>query len=192
MRQGHVGAMRSPVTATRPTREIAVRALKYDRRPHLAWRGGLVYDSPAGIVCLAPPGTVCTHHGKGIQFRIDHYGLSVFSRDTWFNAMLDFDPEGRPLQIYCNVALPYTADARSIEWVDLDLDVVMTPGATAALVDEDEFAANALAYRYPARVVERARTTASALLDRAGRGAFPFHWDGLDTVMAALATQFGR
>lgn len=178
--------------ATRPIREIAVRALKYDRRPHLTWRSGLVYNSPTGLVCLAPPGTVCTHHGKGIQFQIDHYGLSVFPRGAWFNAMLDFDAEGRPLQIYCNVALPYVADAQGIEWVDLDLDVVMAPGMAAALVDEDEFTANARAYRYPDCIIERARATASALLDLAGRRAFPFRADCLDAVMAGLEAQFGR
>ncbi len=172
--------------------EILLRALKYDRSPHLEWRAELIDESASRKICLTPPGTECIHHGRGFTYAMDHYALCVFLRDEWFNAMFDFKPDGSLLMIYCNVTLPYSVDSEGLSWVDLDLDVVMPSGSNASVVDVDEFEAHSCVYGYAASVVERARATADMLLDREKHGEFPF-WPGdLDAVLARLRSGYLR
>ncbi len=166
--------------------EILLRALKYDRKPHLEWRAELIHQSSSRVICLTPPGTTCIHHGRGFTYVMDHYALCVFSHNEWFNAMFDFDPDGAPRMIYCNVTMPYAIDAQGLSWVDLDLDVVRPAGSSASKVDEDEFRAHTVTYAYPDHVVERSLATANMLLDRDSRGQFPF-WSGdLETILTRL------
>jgi protein associated with RNAse G/E len=162
---------------------ITIRARKYDLAPHVEWQARLVRADAGGVVTLAVPGTTLLHHTRGLRIPQDHYCLSLFPRDAWHNAMLDFDQDGRPLGVYCNVAMPYQWASDCLTWVDLDLDIVMAPDRAIALVDEDEFEVNARRFGYPTQVVTRVRAAAAELLDLAGRAALPFHaWDLADAL----------
>lgn len=85
--------------------------------------------------------------------------------------MLDFAPDGAPLGVYCNVALPPILGPGRLDWVDLDLDVVRSGDGPATLVGEDEFAAHAARYAYPAALVASARAAADELLALASAGS---------------------
>lgn len=157
---------------------VTIRAQKYDRAPHVEWQARLVGEGTAGVAALAVPGATLLHHTKGLRIPQDHYCLSLFPRGAWYNAMLDFDRDGASLGVYCNVAMPYELASACLTWIDLDLDVLMAPDHSVALVDADEFEVNARRYGYPSRVVTRARAVAGELLALASRAAVPFcPWD---------------
>ncbi len=165
---------------------VILQSQKYNHAPHMEWPAILVEQSPARTVCYAAPETVVTHHSKGLQFVLGRHALCVYEPDAWFNTMFDFDDRGDLLEIYCNVALPYVFDARLLTWVDLDLDVVLTPESGAFVVDDDEFVEHAARFGYPDVVIERARATESMLLDRFDRRAYPFEWLTFDAALAGL------
>lgn len=165
---------------------LTVIAEKYDHRIHIEWEARLVREDAWGVVTFAPLGTDLVHHTRGFRLPQDHHCLSLFPRDRWWNAMLDFDAAGQFLAAYCNVCLPYSRDGQVVRWIDLDLDVLLYRDHPAALLDEDEFVAHARQFHYPATVVAGARAAAADLLDRASRGALPFrHW-ALDAALAYL------
>jgi protein associated with RNAse G/E len=148
------------------------------------WREGGIAASR--LVCCADPETIVAHHSKNLQFVLGRNVLCVFERDVWFKRLLDFDQDGRLLEIYCEVALQHVSEPGRVSWIDLDLDVALTPGSDAFIAGEDEFEANALRYGYPTKIVEQARSTASLLLDRYQRGDYPFKWRTLDAALADL------
>ncbi len=165
---------------------ITLLAQKYNRAPHMEWPATMVAQTASRTVCYAGPQTVVTHHSKGVQFALGRHALCVYEPDAWFNTLFDFDDRGDLLEIYCNVALPYELNAGLLTWVDLDLDVVLTPESSAFVADEEEFIAHAARFGYPEEVVSRARETVSLLLDRYHRRAFPFEWRKLDAALAGL------
>ncbi len=165
---------------------LTIVSEKYDRRHYIEWESRLVREDALGVVTFAPLGTELVHHTRGFRLTQDHHCLSLFPRDFWWNAMLDFDAAGRFLAAYCNVCLPYGRDGRVVRWIDLDLDVLRYRDRPAELLDEDEFAAHAQQYRYPAATIAGARTAAADLLDRASRGAIPFRQWTLDEALTYL------
>ncbi len=86
--------------------DITICARKYDRAIHIEWQARLLLADDDLILAYAPPGTTLVHHTRGLRLVQPHACMSVFPRARWWNAMLDFAPDGAPLGIYCNVALP--------------------------------------------------------------------------------------
>lgn len=162
---------------------IVIFSHTFDGRPHVQWTARVVAQNLEQIICLAGPGTHFTHHARRIHWQLDHYTLSLFPRREWYNAMLDFDPSGRLLKVYCNVALPAAWQSGRLGWVDLDLDVIMDGQGSARLVDTDEFEANAKNHGYPPDLVEQALRTARHLLERAQAGEPPFRRWPMDEAL---------
>ena len=86
--------------------------------------------------------------------------------------------DGADVDAYVDVTTPPTVrrDASGegwiVEYVDLDLDLVVPASGLAPwLDDEDEFAARSVSHGWPSWLVERGRAAADALLARAAAGA---------------------
>ena len=171
---------------------ITITARKYDGAAHLTWPARLLLADDDLLLAYTPPGLTLVHHTKGLRLPQEHACLSAFPRHRHWNAMLDFAPDGAPLGVYCNVALPPTLTGDRLDWVDLDLDVVRSGDGPAMLVDEDEFAAHAARYADPAALVATARAAADELLALAARGVAPFAAQDRDTALMRLAAQLRR
>jgi len=172
---------------------VAITARKYDGAAHLTWPVRLLFVDDDLIVTYAPPGATLVHYTKGLRLPQDHACLSAFPRDRHWNAMLDFAPDGAPLGVYCNVAaLPPVLGPGYLDWVDLDLDVVWPGDSPATLMDEDEFAAHAARYAYPAALVASARAATDEPLALAARGVAPFTMQDRDAAQAGLAAELRR
>lgn len=154
--------------------QTVVRSLKYDRRPHIEWPAEILVQNDEMIMCLARPGTVCVHHSRGTHIPFERTLLGLFVKEALFNTLITFNSEGRLVRTYCNIALPPEFGDGALEWVDLDLDVILHPGSDPLLEDEDEFAEHQIRYGYPPDLVQRVESTARDLLARAHRGDPPF------------------
>lgn len=66
--------------------------------------------------------------------------VETFYSDRWYNIFEVFDRDsGKSKGWYCNVSRPATIEDDLISWVDLALDLWVSPDGTQTLMDEDEF-----------------------------------------------------
>ncbi|WP_203336199.1 DUF402 domain-containing protein [Nocardioides limicola] len=81
-----------------------------------------------------------------------------------------FHPAGAPLSVYVDIVTPPVWDGTVLRAVDLDLDVVRSPGGRVWVDDEDEFADHRVRWDYPADLVSHAAVSCefvqSALRER--------------------------
>ena len=75
---------------------------------------------------------------------------------------------------YVNIATPVEFDGAHFHCIDLDLDVAWYTDEDPRVLDEHEFVAHSQAMRYPADVIEHARTAVDEILTMIGQRAFPF------------------
>ena len=97
--------------------------------------------------------------------------------DRWYNVVRAHHKEGRNrgrVQYYVNVATPVEFDGASFHTIDLDLDVSWFTDEGPRVLDEDEFLDHSKAMRYPADVIERARSAVDDVLRLIKERAFPF------------------
>lgn len=154
-------------------REIVVRSLKDDGRVHRVWRARLVRAE----------GSLVVVEGEFAE-RIEHAQLGVIARgtvsteyfwtDRWYNVFRFREPAGALRNYYCNINRPAAFDGRHLTFVDLDVDVLVSPDFTYRVLDEDEFAANAARYGYSREVRERVSRALAELREMIERREFPF------------------
>jgi protein associated with RNAse G/E len=94
--------------------------------------------------------------------------------DRWYN-VFRFGDRGRQFQnFYCNVSMPPSFDGRVLNYVDLDIDVLVKPDFTYQVLDREDFEDNALRYGYPVEVREQAHGALAELIRLIETRSFPF------------------
>lgn len=94
--------------------------------------------------------------------------------DRWYNVFRFGDRNGKLQNFYCNVSMPPSFDGRVLNYVDLDVDVLVNPDFTYQVLDREDFADNALRYGYPVEVHENAHGALAELIGMIESRSFPF------------------
>ena len=135
---------------------VFVHKQKYDGRTKSEWEGELLpLSNEEWIVVRHHP----ERHRKFVSGKIavsDRLFLHCLNRDKPLTVLLEFDLEGSFRGAKCDAALPATIDAGKIEFVDLDLDVIVAADLSFFLRDEDTFARNRERMGYSEVVVQQA------------------------------------
>lgn len=152
---------------------ILLRATKYDGTAHWIQPFQVVSDDGNLLVASYRARTpIYTSRG---EFRSPYDSLVYFWRDRWYNVFRLSRPGCELALWYCNVTTPPKFDGCQIGYVDLDLDVKVTPDGDVHLLDEDEFEEHQKQYGYPRNVIEHAGDAAEELMTMAREQAFPFN-----------------
>ncbi|MCC7308885.1 MAG: DUF402 domain-containing protein [Acidobacteria bacterium] len=152
---------------------ITVNARSYDNAIRKSWTAELLERSDQLLVL------------KGLfAFDVEHSDIGLIRRGTisyeyfwpsrWYNVFRFHDPGGPFRCFYCNVTMPPVFDGSTLDYIDLDIDILLGRDGLVRILDEDEFRDNAAKYSYPAEVKANA-AQAAADLTRMIRGReFPF------------------
>lgn len=161
------------VSATVARKEIVVRAYKYDRALHKSWRARVARREGALLVLDAEFAETIHHPLLGTIERgtisEEYYWL-----DRPYNVFRFSTAAGGLRNFYCNINQLPVFDGEALSYVDLDIDVLVAPDLSYRILDEDEFAANALRYAYPLSLQTMAKRALAELIDLIERGGFPF------------------
>lgn len=116
-----------------------------------------------------------THEGEVLDLigkfdhQVEHPDLGIIPAGTvsherfylnrWYNYFVFEQPAGTLRNYYINICLPPTVAEGVIDYVDLDIDIIVWPDGRVVTVDIDEFEANATDFGYPADVRANALET---------------------------------
>lgn len=159
-----------------PPRRGRLESVKWREVPHRAWDRLWQLSGGDELVLWGPEGTV-VREADGRLWSGPREVLMHFWPDRDFNVVTLLDPAGPP-RFYCNVCLPPVAARHPApygwRYVDLDLDVVVTPEGAVEVRDEKEFRVNAERYGYPSGIRARARAGLEQLRALAQARGGPF------------------
>ncbi|MCS7460759.1 DUF402 domain-containing protein [Paenibacillus doosanensis] len=151
---------------------LTIQSLKYGNHLHYEWNTKLLEQTGEYVFVLGEKGRKLHHYTKGKIFTMDHWTIEFFSFTSWFTVSADI-AEGTIRQFYCNINQPARIQGNHVSFVDLDLDLICR-GGEWKVVDEDEFATNAVRYGYPDELIARARQELELLQKRVAERKFPF------------------
>ncbi len=139
-----------------PAVTVAVR--KYRGELHVQYPARQVAYRPGKDLALyIAPGTSLDHRGRGLVLKQDRPCVGVFRARHWYNCFGDYRPDGRLDRVYFHVCLPgFVYRSGTLAWVDLELEVVGTPGGPVTVAGRDEFETARRRYNYSAEVVTAA------------------------------------
>src|SRR5262249_23490938 len=134
---------------------------KYDGSPHRSYPAVRLGADGHGDWLGVPGGEFVAAAVATFKYT-DPYVLLI-PPHAWWTAMFNSPP--RQTETYCDIATPAIWGADHVVLTALDLDVRRRrDGGEVELLDEDEFAAHRVRYRYPERVIDEAFAAAKWLV----------------------------
>lgn len=157
---------------------VTINSRKFDQQIVRSWTAILLENTGDGLVFEGVFDRDVEHAELG-SIRTGTISREYYWLDRWYNVFRFHDPDGAFRNYYCNINMPPIFDGTSLDYVDLDIDVVVWPGHRYEVLDIDEFEENARLFRYPAEIHENARGSLNVLIDLIETGRLP-EQDGIE------------
>ncbi|CAN5381320.1 hypothetical protein BH10ACI2_BH10ACI2_05420 [soil metagenome] len=143
---------------------VTVNSRKYDLSIHRSWECSLIERR----------GSMLLFHGE-FDRDVDHSDLGLIKKgtisyeyywlDRWYNIFRFHEPDGAFRNFYCNINMPPVFENGILDYVDLDIDVLIWPGEHSKILDEFEYQENALKYGYSVEVRQNVANALSEILE---------------------------
>ena len=157
-------------------RQITINSRKFDGRIRRSWAAGLISQTESLLVAVGRFEMDVEHDDLGL-IREGTISFEHFWLKRWYNIFRFHEPDGSLRNYYCNITMPPTFENGVLDYVDLDIDVVVWPDKRLEILDRDDFEKNALEYGYPSDVRKRALAAVDDLTRMIKAGTFPFDQD---------------
>ena len=158
---------------TKQNRIAEINSRKFDGKIHRRWNAELVEQT----------GSRLTFVGKFAE-EVNHPHLGVIRRGTisyefyWlnrgYNVFRFHEPEGDLRNFYCNLNLPPKFANGVLDYVDLEVDVVVWKDFSYEILDLDEFEENAKIFGYSKTLRVEVRSNLKKILSLVEGKSFPF------------------
>ncbi|REJ78470.1 MAG: DUF402 domain-containing protein [Acidobacteria bacterium] len=156
-------------------KEIIVNSRKFDFGIHRTWKGRLAATEESLILVLGRFESEVRHEKLGI-IRPGTFSYEYYWLDRWYSVFRFHEPDGAFRNFYCNVNQPPVLnDTGELDYVDLDIDILVTEDFSYEILDLDEFESNSRRYSYPEQTVFKAEDALKELELMIINREFPFN-----------------
>jgi protein associated with RNAse G/E len=154
-------------------RGVTINSRKFDGSVHRTWQAELVSESDTLLTFVGEFEEEIRHPHLGIIRRgtISH---EYYWLDRWYSVFRFHEPGGERRNFYCNVNMPPMFENGVLDYVDLDIDVLVWPDFTYEILDRDDFARNAIKYFYSKELIAQAEASLEQLIALIEGREFPF------------------
>lgn len=144
-------------------REIIINARKYDGSIRRSWTASVVSETEDLVIALGRFDRDVIHRDLG-TIKKNTISFEYFWLDRWYNIFRFHEPDGSFRNYYCNIAMPAVLSEGELDFVDLDVDVVVWPEKRVEILDREDFDENAIRFGYSASTVERVEESLDDIL----------------------------
>lgn len=127
--------------------QVTVISRKYDLSIRRTWKCRLVEQNGSHLTFVGEFDEPVEHSDLG-PIEKGTISYEYYWLDRWYNIFLFHTPVGKLRNYYCNVNFPPKFEGGVLDYVDLDIDLIVWPDGRVVTLDEDEFAENAAKFEY--------------------------------------------
>jgi uncharacterized protein len=113
-------------------------------------------------------------HSKIGVIRRGSLSYEYYWLDRWYNIFRFHQPEGDLHCFYCNLNMPPAFADGVLDYVDLDIDVLVRKDFSFEILDLEEFEENAEKFGYSDKLKSKIQKTLEELLQIIDKRKFPF------------------
>lgn len=151
-----------------------INSKKFDCTIHKSWKAELIIANNSLLKFQGKFENEINHEHLGI-IRPGTFSIEYFWLDKWFNVFQFLEPDGTFRNFYCNISMPPTFQNDVLEFIDLDIDVVVWRNFNYEILDVEEFKENSVKYNYPDIIINKALDGLQELLKMIAAKKFPFN-----------------
>ena len=153
---------------------VVVRKLKFDGSVKYVWPAHLIEERPDWLIAWHDP---AIHQKRGDATASEDepaHVLHYCGLGRPLTVLFAFEKRGGFLEAKCDAALPAVREGERVDFVDLDLDVVVLPGGSHYVRDQEVFAERSVSMGYTEEAKRQAHVGILHALRMIRRGLFPF------------------
>ncbi|MER3631962.1 MAG: hypothetical protein C4325_07220 [Blastocatellia bacterium] len=128
--------------------KVRVISRKFDLRICKEWSCSKILIHPTQLMCYGYFEKPINHKSLG-KISSGTLSLESFWADRFFNLSAFFDTCGKFRNLYFNICLPPKISPSVVDFIDLDVDLIVWPDGLIEIVDFDEFRINSTRFSYP-------------------------------------------
>ena len=162
---------------------VTVNSRKYDQSIRRSWDCRLVTREDPLLIFVGEFDDNVSHPDLG-EISRGTISYEFYWLDRWFNVFRFHEPGGELRNLYFNIAMPPSFENDVVDFIDLDIDIVVWPDLSYRVLDQDEFAVNSARFGYPDDVRDRVSASLAAILETvtAGRSVFDDQRDWMRSI----------
>ena len=153
---------------------ITINSRKFDQSIHKSWSCELISESSDLLVFLGKFDNEINHSQLGV-IRRGTISYEYYWKGKYFNIFRFHEPEGDLKFYYCNINLPPKFENEILDYVDLDLDILVKSDFSYEILDIEEFEENAVRFNYSVELTLKIELAINELLEMIQQREFPFY-----------------
>lgn len=143
---------------------ITVNSRKYDGSLRRSWKCELLGRDDSLLTLVGEFDSHVEHADLG-HIAKGTISYEYFWFDRWYNVFRFHEPSGNLRNFYCNISMPPIFADDVVDYVDLDIDILVWPDFSYVILDREEYRVNAKAFRYSAELSANVEVALNELLD---------------------------
>ena len=155
--------------------QVTINSRKFDGKIHKSWKAELISETDELLTFEGVFESEVKHPLLGV-IRRGTVSYEYYWKNDWFNVFRFHESEGDLRNFYCNINLPPKFENGVLDYIDLDIDVLVWKDFSHQIIDLDEFDAHALKYNYSNELRRQVELTLQKLLLMIDRKQFPFDY----------------
>lgn len=153
---------------------VTVISRKYDLSIRRTWECRLVERRDQLLIFVGEFDQTVEHPDLGL-IEAGTVSYEYYWLDRWYNVFRFHTPDGEFRNFYCNINMPPTFKNGVLEYIDLDIDLILWPDGRTITLDEADFETNAGIFQYPKYVIANAQSAVAELHRLRESQEFPFN-----------------
>jgi uncharacterized protein len=154
---------------------VTINSRKFDNEIHKSWRAELLSETDDLLTFVGIFEKEISHSHLGV-IRRGTVSYEFYWKHYWFNIFRFHEPEGELRNFYCNLNQPPIFENRVLDYIDLDVDVLVWRDYSFQILDMDEFEAHALKYKYSPEIRRKVELALKELILMIEHRTFPFDY----------------
>lgn len=154
---------------------ITINSRKYDGALHRSWKAELIETKDSLLEFIGVFDQEIKHPHLGV-IRPKTVSYEFYWLERWFNVFRFHEPDRTLRNFYCNINMPPKFGNGVLDYIDLDVDIVVWKDFSRQILDIEEFEENSDKYNYPIALREKVSASLSELLSLIDNRVFPFDY----------------
>ena len=152
---------------------VTINSRKFDGAIHKTWKAELIEQKACLLIFVGEFEKEIKHSHLGV-IRRGTVSYEFYWLDRWFNVFRFHEPDGSLRNFYCNINMPPLYENNVLDYVDLDVDVLVWKDFSIEILDADEFEENGKRFNYPAEIKNKVEESLKNLIQLIENREFPF------------------
>ena len=152
---------------------FTINSRKADGSLHKTWQAEYLEENSEYWLFVGEFAETIKHNKLGI-IRRGTISYEYYWKNRWYNVFRFHNPIGDFRNFYCNLNLPPAVSGNVLDYVDLDIDILVRKDMSFEILDLDEYKINSKIFNYSAELMTEVEKNLNELINCIQNKEFPF------------------